>query len=42
MRLLKQLLIVFAVLGALTGVLMFFAYDGIKIAWVVVMGIQDS
>lgn len=42
MRLIKQLLVVFAVLGALAGALMIFAYDVIKIDWVVFMEIQDS
>ena len=42
MRLFKQLVGVFAVLGLLVGVLMIFAYDVIKIDWVVFMEIQDS
>jgi mono/diheme cytochrome c family protein len=42
MRLLKQLLVVFAVLFALSGVLMIFAYDVIKIDWIVFMEIQPS
>ena len=42
MRLFKQLVAVFAVLGVLIGVLMIFAYDVIKIDWVVFMEIQDS
>lgn len=42
MRLLKQLVVVFAVLGVLVGALMIFAYDVIKIDWVVFMEIQDS
>ena len=42
MRLFKQLIVVFAVLGVLVGVLMIFAYDVIKIDWVVYMEIQDS
>lgn len=42
MRLFKQLVIVFAVLGVLVGALMIFAYDVIKIDWVVFMEIQDS
>lgn len=42
MRLLKQLVVVFAVLGVLGAALMTFAYDVIKIDWVVFMEIQDS
>ncbi len=42
MRLFKQLVAVFAVLGVLIGALMIFAYDVIKIDWVVFMEIQDS
>jgi mono/diheme cytochrome c family protein len=42
MRLFKQLVAVFAVLGVLVGVLMIFAYDVIKIDWVVFMEIQPS
>ena len=42
MRLLKQLLVVFAVLAALFGILMLFSYDVIKIQWVGFMGIQPS
>jgi mono/diheme cytochrome c family protein len=42
MRLFKQLLGVFAVLGLLLGVLGLFAFDVIKIDWVVFMEIQDS
>jgi hypothetical protein len=42
MRLFKQLLSVFAVLGVLVGTLMIFAYDVVKIDWVVFMEIQDS
>jgi mono/diheme cytochrome c family protein len=42
MRLFKQLLSVFAVLGVLVGTLMIFAYDVIKIDWVVFMEIQES
>jgi mono/diheme cytochrome c family protein len=42
MRLLKQLVVVFAVLGVLVAALMTFAYDVIKIDWVVFMEIQDS
>ena len=42
MRLFKQLVVVFAVIGVLVGVLMIFAYDVIKIDWVVFMEIQDS
>lgn len=42
MRLFKQLVVVFAVLGLLVGALMIFAYDVIKIDWVVFMEIQPS
>ncbi len=42
MRLFKQLVIVFAVLGVFVGALAIFAYDVIKIDWVVFMEIQDS
>ncbi len=42
MRLLKQLVVVFAALALLAGALMIFAYDVIKIDWVVFMEIQDS
>lgn len=42
MRLFKQLVVVFAVLAALLGVLMVFAYDVIKIDWVGFMEIQPS
>lgn len=42
MKLFKQLVVVFAVIGALVGVLMTFSYDVIKIDWVVFMEIQDS
>ena len=42
MRLFKQLVVVFAVLGVLVGALMIFAYDVIKIDWVVFMEIQPS
>src|SRR3990172_3723237 len=42
MRLFKQLVAVFAVLGVLIGGLMIFAYDVIKIDWVVFMEIQPS
>jgi mono/diheme cytochrome c family protein len=42
MRLFKQLVAVFAVLGVLVGVLMIFAYDVIKIDWVTFMEIQSS
>lgn len=42
MRLLKQLVVVFAVLGVLVAALMTFAYDVIKIDWIVFMEIQDS
>ena len=42
MRLFKQLVVVFAALGVLVGALMIFAYDVIKIDWIVFMEIQDS
>ncbi|MBE0670527.1 MAG: cytochrome c [Anaerolineales bacterium] len=42
MRLFKQLVGVFAVLGVLVGALMIFAYDVIKIDWIVFMEIQPS
>ncbi len=42
MRLFKQLVAVFAVLGVLVGALMIFAYDVIKIDWIVFMEIQPS
>lgn len=42
MRLFKQLIAVFAALGLLAGVLMVFAYDVIKIDWIVFMEIQPS
>jgi mono/diheme cytochrome c family protein len=42
MRLLKQLVVVFAVLGVLGGGLMIFAYDVIKIDWMVFMELQPS
>ncbi len=42
MRLLKQLVAVFAVLGALVALLMTFSYDVIKIDWVVFMEVQES
>ena len=42
MRLFKQLIVVFAVLGVLVGALMIFAYDVIKIDWVVFMELQPS
>jgi mono/diheme cytochrome c family protein len=42
MRLFKQLLVVFAALAALAAVLMVFAYDVIKVDWVVFMEIQDA
>jgi mono/diheme cytochrome c family protein len=42
MRLLRQLAVVFAALAVLFGVLMVFAYDVIKIDWVVFMEIQPS
>jgi mono/diheme cytochrome c family protein len=42
MRLLKQLAVVFAALAVLAGGLMIFAYDVIKIDWIVFMEIQDS
>jgi len=42
MRLFKQLVIVFATLGMLAGVLFIFTFDVIKIDWVSFMEIQDS
>ena len=42
MRLLKQLFVVFVVLGVLAGLLMLFSFDVIKIQWVSFMGIQPS
>lgn len=42
MRLFKQLLVVFAALAVLAAGLMIFAYDVIKIDWVVFMEIQPS
>lgn len=42
MRLLKQLLVVFAALAVLVAGLMVFAYDVIKVDWVVFMEIQES
>lgn len=42
MRLIKQLLVVFATLLVLGGILMLFAYDVIKVQWVGFMGLQPS
>ncbi len=42
MRLLKQLFVVFIVLGLIAGTLMLFAYDVVKIQWVSFMGLQPS
>lgn len=42
MRLLKQLFVVAAALGVIASVLMIFAYDVIKIDWIVFMEIQPS
>ena len=42
MRLLKQLVFVFAALVVLVTALMIFSYDVIKIDWIVFMEIQDS
>ena len=42
MRLFKQLVGVFAVLGVIIGALAVFAFDVIKIDWIVFMEIQDS
>jgi mono/diheme cytochrome c family protein len=42
MRLFKQLVIVFLVLGVLGGGLMLFSYDIIKIDWMVFMELQPS
>lgn len=42
MRLFKQLLVVFAALAVIAAVLMVFAYDVIKIDWIVFMEVQES
>jgi mono/diheme cytochrome c family protein len=42
MRLFKQLVGVFVVLGVLVGALMIFSFDVIKIQWVSFMGLQPS
>lgn len=42
MRLFKQLLVIFLVVGVLFGGLMLFTYDVIKMDWVVFMEIQPS
>jgi len=42
MRLFKQLLVVFAALGVLAAGLMIFAFDVIKIDWLVFMELQSS
>ncbi|MDL1941991.1 cytochrome c [Chloroflexi bacterium CFX2] len=42
MRLLKQLLVVFAALGVLAAALMVFSFDVIKIDWLVFMELQSS
>jgi mono/diheme cytochrome c family protein len=42
MRLFKQLLVVFLVVGVLFGGLMLFTYDVLKIDWIVFMEIQPS
>ena len=42
MRLFKQLVGVFAVLGVVIGALAVFAFDVVKIDWIVFMEIQDS
>lgn len=42
MRLIKQLLVVFAVLTVLAGALLLFTYDIVKVQWVTFMGIQPS
>jgi cytochrome c553 len=42
MRLLRQLAVVFTVLGVLATVLMIFSFDIIKFEWVVFMELQDS
>ncbi len=42
MRLFKQLVGVFTVLGVIIGALAIFAFDVIKIDWIVFMEIQDS
>ena len=42
MRLFKQLLVVFAALAVLVAGLMIFAYDVIKVDWVVFMELQEA
>ncbi|MBV6396570.1 MAG: hypothetical protein HFACDABA_02168 [Anaerolineales bacterium] len=42
MRLFKQLLLVFAVLALLAGVMLVFAFDIIKVDWMVFMELQPS
>lgn len=42
MRLIKQLLVVSAVLAVLVGALLLFSYDVIKLQWVSFMGLQPS
>jgi len=42
MRLFKQLVVVFAVIGVVVGALAVFAFDVIKIDWIVFMEIQNS
>jgi mono/diheme cytochrome c family protein len=42
MRLFKQLIGVFAVIGLVIGALAIFAFDVVKIDWIVFMEIQDS
>lgn len=42
MRLMRQLAVVFAVLGILGAVTLIFAYDVVKLEWVGFMEIQDS
>ena len=42
MRLLKQLLVVFLALGVIAATLMVFAYDVVKIDWMVFMELQPS
>lgn len=42
MRLFKQLLVMFAVLAVLVGVLLLFTFDIVKVQWVSFMGLQPS
>ena len=42
MRLLRQLVVVFAVLAVLGGIVLLFSYDVIKLDWISFMEIQPS